>query len=222
MKNVTSCRIANMLGVLVFFFWIAETSVFLYTQGWHWQATTRHEIFCDKIVSYGFLAWVVINGWAAQSLFKAGEAFERQLSLAKITNTFRKAINDRHFKIINQQRDIIKDQRTGLQTYLNRINLLTNRETILSDISIRWKQKHDTVKEATALMVRLHEVEAELADDAIEEYQQAEVYYRQQIEALTASNKALKAQLKAEAARVNVLIAQRPAKSKKDGSGRKN
>lgn len=34
-------------------FWILETIFFLIIQGWHWDATTQVEKFCDKFVGYG-------------------------------------------------------------------------------------------------------------------------------------------------------------------------
>ena len=45
---------------IAFWFWILETVVFLFIDGWHWTAVNPIEIELDKIVSALFLIWVVL------------------------------------------------------------------------------------------------------------------------------------------------------------------
>lgn len=45
---------------IVFWFWIIETVVFLFIDGWHWKAVNPIEIQLDQIVSVSFGIWVVL------------------------------------------------------------------------------------------------------------------------------------------------------------------
>lgn len=45
---------------IVFWFWIIETIVFLFIDGWHWKAVNPIEIQLDKIVSVLAVMWVVL------------------------------------------------------------------------------------------------------------------------------------------------------------------
>ena len=54
MKNKelkTIWKLAKIVWIWSFCFWIIETIIFLIIEGWHWKATNEIEIYCDKIVS---------------------------------------------------------------------------------------------------------------------------------------------------------------------------
>lgn len=64
MLNIKTIKyIWSLSGKLALFtvaFWIAETTYFIITEGWHIKATSQHEILCDKIVSVGFNSVIVL------------------------------------------------------------------------------------------------------------------------------------------------------------------
>ena len=54
MKNKelkTIWKLTKIVWLGSFAFWIIETIIFLIIEGWHWKATNKIEIYCDKLVN---------------------------------------------------------------------------------------------------------------------------------------------------------------------------
>jgi hypothetical protein len=54
-------KVAKSFWIATTLFWIVETIIFLIVEGWHLKATSKAEIQCDSIVSYGWTFCLNLN-----------------------------------------------------------------------------------------------------------------------------------------------------------------
>jgi hypothetical protein len=67
-------KVAVIIMGLSLGFWFIETLYFLVREGWHYEATNKAEIICDKIfkisLNIGFIVWLVSVSMLVDKIMK--------------------------------------------------------------------------------------------------------------------------------------------------------